>query len=282
MDRDYLSDTGRSVRARRRSNLTPLGQTFAMGGVMIVLAAVSAVAVSECGRDISLGFPAVAAGPTVALAPNIEVGGGRSASTATTAAPRSEPPAGAVSVDAGAPSEGPGRPRLEDAGAPTPEVFELARAILEYGRTTTGKPDWERAKALARLAVTHCAGAGGKYPLDPWTVAALMRHESGFRLDAVSTNADGTENRGILQLHEAYTAGVDPFDPAAAVPEGCRKLRRWRELCPRIDLTDAWALVGDEHDWLAHWFGGNHPAPAAHAHAAEVRYGTMMLEKHRR
>lgn len=127
-----------------------------------------------------------------------------------------------------------------------------ALALSIFRTPSTARPTLERSVELARLVETSCSG------LDAWMVVGLMRHESGFRADAV-----GSSGLGIMQINPKYLrAGVDPLNPAEAIPEGCAKLRRWREWC---DTHDA------DHDlWLAHWFGGERPGSLAHRYAEQV------------
>jgi soluble lytic murein transglycosylase-like protein len=93
-------------------------------------------------------------------------------------------------------------------------------------------PAWGAPEDLARQVVAATAEAG----IPAWILARVIEAESGWNVQAVGINPDGSRDLGIAQLGERWLADfswfdnagrpVDPFDPAQALPVAARYLAR--------------------------------------------------------
>ncbi len=105
--------------------------------------------------------------------------------------------------------------------------------------------------------------AAERHDLDPLLVDAVIRQESGFRADAVSSAGAV----GLMQLmpSTARALGVsDPFDPAANVEGGTRLLRSLLDRYDgRLDLALAAYNAGPE---AVDRYGGVPPYPETQAY----------------
>lgn len=108
---------------------------------------------------------------------------------------------------------------------------------------------------------TTIATAARRHDIDPLLLTALIYHESGFELDAVSR----TGVRGIMQITQSTAENLgldDPFDPEQSILAGARYLRQiWERLerpeNPPMGEWDRWFLAlsaynqGLGHTWDA-------------------------------
>jgi len=159
----------------------------------------------------------------------------------------------------------------------TRELASLERQFSTAMRSMVGSA--KRSDA-AHAAQTHQASAGRTSPydgiinraaarngLDPALVGAVVRQESGFRADAVSTAGA----QGLMQLmpSSARDLGVaDPFDPGQNVDGGARLLR---SLVDRYDGRLDYALAAyNAGPGAVDRYGGVPPYPETRSYVAAV------------
>lgn len=126
--------------------------------------------------------------------------------------------------------------------AVVPAVDATPLALAMSRMPARCRPTVPAATALASMLEAHFDD------YDLFMVAGLIRAESGFCAGAVERGGPG---RGLLQLHVRYLPpGVDPFDPAQAIPAARVKLDAF--LTWHRDRCDG----AKPHDVLTHWFAG--------------------------
>lgn len=94
-----------------------------------------------------------------------------------------------------------------------------------------GHPSWDCPDPVVRFHLTSAAWSSG---VPVWIFARLVSAESGYQIDLVGVNVDGTRDLGIAQLNSRYLGAFadyfnggrvfDPFDPAQALPIAARYL----------------------------------------------------------
>jgi len=161
-----------------------------------------------------------------------------------------------------APVGGDRAPAVEPSRAPEPGFAEVLAAAMEGADVTltvgqylgvadgplvaamgigswapTGEPPGDWADALPEAgrrwapAIEQAAAAAG---IDPVLLAAVVRAESGFRPDAVSSA--GAIGLAQLMPDTARQLGVDPHDPLENLSGGARFLAFTIERFGRVDL----------------------------------------------
>lgn len=87
----------------------------------------------------------------------------------------------------------------------------------------------EQLEARGRLYDQIFFEKGMKYNLPPDLLKGIGRTESGFKVDAVNVNSNGTIDRGIMQINSVHLNGnlnaEDLFDPYINIEMGAKILR---------------------------------------------------------